>query len=89
VPAEPKFYPSFLSLCLLAYGLILMGFPSPDIAWSCCIYSIARKYGCEERRAGPANLFVFGFAVLHKRLEAIAYGDYTQVCFADSVPMML
>jgi hypothetical protein len=37
-------------LGLLAYDLILMGFHPPDIAWRGYIYSIARKYGCEERR---------------------------------------
>jgi hypothetical protein len=57
VPAEPRFYPSFPSLCLLAYDLILIGFLPPDIAWCGYIYSIARKFGCEEIRAGPANLF--------------------------------
>ncbi|KAI0269094.1 hypothetical protein BGY98DRAFT_1015455 [Russula aff. rugulosa BPL654] len=50
-----------LSLCLPAYDLILIGFPPLDMAWRGYIYSIARKYGREEIRAGRANLFVFGF----------------------------
>jgi hypothetical protein len=70
-----------LSFRLDAYDLILIGFPPPDIALRGHIYSIARKYGHWQarRQAGLANLLCSVFAVLHRRLEAIASGNYFQL----------
>jgi len=70
---------TLLSFRPCAYDLILVGFPPPDIAFRGHIYSIARKYGRAERRAGLANLLCSVFAVLRRRLEAIASGNYLQV----------
>jgi hypothetical protein len=71
----------FFSLFRLrSYVLILIGCPPPDIALRGYIYSIARRYSRAEKiRAELANLLCSVFAVLHRRLEAIAHGDYPQV----------
>jgi hypothetical protein len=61
-----------LSFCLRAYDLISIGFSLPGIALSRRMYSIARKYGHGGRQAELANLLCSAFAVLHRRLEAIA-----------------
>jgi hypothetical protein len=65
-----------LFVCTL---MILIGFPPPDIALRRYIYSIACKYGRAGTRARLADIFCSVFAVLHRRLEAIASGDCPQV----------
>lgn len=59
--------------------LILIGFPPPDTALRGYIYTIARTCDQAERLAGLTNLLCSIFAVLHRRLEAIASGKYFQL----------
>jgi hypothetical protein len=74
---KPRFCASFLSFHLRAYDIILKGFPPPDIALRGHMYWIAHGHGPVVKQL--ANLLCSVFAVLHRRLEAIASGDYPQL----------